>query len=67
MRSRFAQSNPTPSGINQGTMGGPSAAGARPGSRAVILGDEVYLWILVFAEVGAMCFFRNKFRRHHGG
>jgi len=48
-------------------MGGPSAAGARPGSRAVILGDEVYLWILVFAEVGAMCFFRNKFRRHHGG
>jgi hypothetical protein len=32
-----------------------------------MLGDEVYLWFLVFAEVGVMCFMRKKFRRHHGG
>lgn len=49
-------------------MGGPApAAGARPGSRSLMLGDEVYLWFLVFAEVGVMCFMRKKFRRHHGG
>jgi len=67
-RSRFATSNPTPSGYPQGTMGGPApAAGARPGSRSVLLGDEVYLWVLVLMEVGTMAFFRNKFRRHHGG
>jgi hypothetical protein len=67
-RGRFATSNPAPSGRMQGTMGGPSAAaGARPGARSVYLGDEVYLWLLVFLEVGTMCFLRNKFRRHHGG
>ena len=67
-RSRFAASNPTPSGHQQGTMGGPApAAGARPGSRQVYLGDEMYLWLLVFLEVGTMCVLRNKFRRHHGG
>ena len=67
-RARFASSNPTPSGIRQGTMGGPApAAGARPGARSLMLGDEVYLWALVFMEVGVMCFLRNKFRRHHGG
>ena len=49
-------------------MGGPApAAGARPGSRQVAIGDEMYLWLLVFLEIGTMCFFRNKFRRHHGG
>jgi len=49
-------------------MGGPApAAGARPGSRNVLLGDEMYLWVLVLLEVGTMAFFRNKFRRHHGG
>ena len=66
-RARFAQSNPTPSGVGQGTMGGPAPAGARPGSRSLMLGDEVYLWFLVFAEVGAMCYLRKRFRRHHGG
>jgi len=68
MRARFASaSNPTPSGLGQGTMGGPAPAGARPGTRPVRVGDEVYLWVLVFLEVGAMCALRNKFRRHHGG
>lgn len=68
MRARFASSNPTPSGYAQGTMGGQSAAaGPRPGSRQMYLGDEVYLWFLVFSEVGIMCLLRNKFRRHHGG
>lgn len=67
-RARFASSNPSPSGYAQGTPGGQSqAAGARPGSRQMYLGDEVYLWFLVFLEVGTMCFLRNKFRRHHGG
>jgi hypothetical protein len=67
-RSRFYTSNPTPSGVPQGTMGGPApAAGARPGTRSVNVGDEMYLWVLVFLEVGTMCFMRNKFRRHHGG
>jgi len=67
-RARFAHSNPTPSGYPQGTMGGPSAAaGPRPGARSIALGDEVYLWLLVFLEVGTMCFLRQKFRRHHGG
>jgi hypothetical protein len=32
-----------------------------------MLGDEVYLWFLIFAEVGVMCFMRKQFRRHHGG
>jgi hypothetical protein len=68
MRARFATSNPRPSGVAQGTMGGPApAAGARPGSRPVLVGDEFYLWVLVLLEVGAMAFLRNKFRRRHGG
>jgi hypothetical protein len=68
-RTRFAAaSNPTPSGVRQGTMGGPApAAGARPGMRPVLLGDEVYLWALLLLEVGTMAFMRKKFRRHHGG
>jgi len=49
-------------------MGGmPKAAGARPGSRNIMVGDEVYLWVLLGLEVATMTFFRNKFRRHHGG
>lgn len=68
MRSRFATSNPNPSGIPQGTMGGRApAAGGRPGTRPVLLGDELYLWALLVLEVGVMSFLRNKFRRHHGG
>jgi len=68
MRARFATSNPRPSGIAQGTMGGPApAAGARPGSRPLLLGDEMYLWALVLLEVAAMGALRRKFRRHHGG
>ena len=66
-RARFAQSNPNPTGMPQGTMGGPAPAGARPGARNIALGDEMYLWVLIFLEIGTMAFFRNKFRRHHGG
>lgn len=68
MRARFSASNATPSGIPQGTMGGPArASGGRPGTRPVLLGDEVYLWALLLLEVGVMGALRNKFRRHHGG
>jgi hypothetical protein len=33
----------------------------------VQVGDEMYLWVLVVAEVAVMGWARNKFRRHHGG
>lgn len=52
----------------QGTTGGPSpAVGPRPGKRYMVLGDEVYLWILVAAEVGLIAFLRSAFSRYHGG
>lgn len=51
----------------QGTMGGVSAIGPRPGKSMTILGDEVYLWILVVLEVGAIMFLRSAFSRYHGG
>lgn len=52
----------------QGTMGGPApAVGPRPGKSMTILGDEVYLWILVLAEVAAIMFLRSAFARYHGG
>jgi len=66
-RARFATSNPNPSGIKQGTLGGRPAAGARPGARPVLVGDEMYLWLLLALEIGTMAFMRNKFKRHHGG
>jgi hypothetical protein len=53
-----------------GTIGGkPSMAAGRvkAGGKQVMLGDEVYLWILVLLEVGAMAWARQSFRRHHGG
>jgi len=59
-----AASNPTPSGITQGTPGG---ATSRPGRATLMLGDEMYLWGLVLLEVGAIAFLRNHFRRYHGG
>lgn len=59
-----AASNPTPSGISQGTPGG---ATSKPGRSIVTLGDEHYLWLLVFLEVGVIAFLRNHFRRYHGG
>lgn len=63
-----ASSDPTPSGIKQGTMGGiATAAGARPGSRPMLLGQEVYLWALLIIEVAVMGYFRRHFRRNHGG
>ncbi len=33
----------------------------------MMLGQEVYLWILVAIEVALMGGFRRYFRRHHGG
>ena len=60
-------SNPTPSGVPQGTLGGVApAAGRRPGLK-LQAGDEVYLWVLVILEVLAMALLRNHFRRFHGG
>lgn len=63
-----AASNPTPSGAVGGTMGGKNRGiGSRPGMPKINLGDEMYLWILVLLEVGAMAWLRQQFRRHHGG
>lgn len=63
-----AASNPAPSGLSQGTMGGTAMAGSsKPGRSLLMLGDEVYLWGLIALEVGAMAILRNHFRRYHGG
>ena len=58
-------SNPTPSGIPQGSPGGVTRK--LPGIKGLKAGDEVYLWILLFIEVAAMGFLRKHFRRYHGG
>jgi hypothetical protein len=63
--SRAATSNARPSGIPQGTPGGKAH---RPGLRQpVAVGEEMYLWILVFIEVGVIAWMRSYFRRYHGG
>lgn len=61
-------SNPNPSGIPQGTLGGSrvGSSGSRPGT-SLRIGDEGYLWILVILEIMAMGFLRRHFRRYHGG
>lgn len=60
-------SNPNPSGVQQGTLGGRSAAGGiRPGLKLNV-GDEIYLWILLILELMAMGYLRHHFRRYHGG
>lgn len=52
----------------QGTLGGiRQAVGSKPGRTPMAFGDEVYLWILVFLEVGAIAYFRSMFSRYHGG
>lgn len=52
----------------QGTLGGPApAVGARPGRRALQVGDEMYLWVLVIVEVAIIANFRRMFSRYHGG
>lgn len=62
-----ASSNPTPSGIPQGSPGGvPFSGGRRPGMKMMV-GDEGYLWLLVFIEVALMAWCRKYFRRYHGG
>lgn len=58
-------SNPRPSGVSQGTPGG--SARRLPGMKGLQVGDEVYLWFLVFIEVALMGFLRRHFRRYHGG
>lgn len=61
-------SRSAPSAGATGTLGGKAAAvGARPGRRSIQLGDEMYLWILVFLEVGFIAYFRTVFSRYHGG
>ena len=59
-------SNPSPSGVSQGTPGGRGIT-ARAGSRSLQVGDEMYLWLLVLIEVFTLAALRNKFRRYHGG
>ena len=59
--------NVTPTGIKQGTPGGKwFPAGGKPGHK-LQMGDEFYLWILVFLEVAVMAGLRHIMRRHHGG
>jgi hypothetical protein len=63
----FARSNPnTSTASNQGTPGGIKAGGLRPGMKLMV-GEEAYLWLLVFIEVGILAAMRQKLRRHHGG
>ena len=64
--SKSQTSNTRQSGVSQGTPGGIPAAGKRPGMK-IQVGDEVYLWFLVFLELLAMVGLRNYFRTHHGG
>jgi len=54
----------------QGTLGGVAQpTGRGPGSkrRNLAVGDEMYLWILVFVEVGIIAWLRATFSRYHGG
>lgn len=61
-------SRSAPGAGTQGTMGGGAVpTGSRPGRRSTVMGDEVYLWILIFAELAVIAFFRNTFSRYHGG
>lgn len=62
----FARSNTQATGGTGGTLGGIKAAGSRPGTKLMV-GDEMYLWLLVLLEVGALAALRQKFRAHHGG
>lgn len=59
-------SNARPSGVPQGSPGGRPKGGAL-GMKKLPVGDEFYLWILVFIEVALMGLLRNHFRRYHGG
>lgn len=59
-------SNPNVSSAhNAGTPGGP--ASRRPGRPQLMVGDEMYLWVLVGLEVLATVILRKNFRRYHGG
>lgn len=54
----------------QGTPGGRAPRmNRRPGAngRRMIVGQEVYLWILVLIEIALIGGFRKYFRRFHGG
>lgn len=67
LRKSNAGSNTGASGVPQGTPGGiRQAVGSRRGIQ-MKFGPEVYLWILVVLEVGAMALLRKNFRRYHGG
>lgn len=67
-----ATSNPTPSGMPQGTPGGVTMgpgitpSGKGPGMKFRV-GDEGYIWILVLIEVAVMSALRRWSRAHHGG
>jgi hypothetical protein len=67
---RTAGSTSAPPPGAQGTLGGraqPTGAGPGKLRRNMVVGDEMYLWILVLAEVGAIAWLRNTFSRYHGG
>lgn len=51
-----------------GMLGGvKQAVGSAPGRKPLMLGDEMYLWILVLLEVGAVFWGRSALSRYHGG
>lgn len=74
---RATQPSGTPSDVRttgpQGTPGGtarmPTMPRRKPGvaRQPLKIGQEKYLWILVFIEVAAIGGFRKYFRRFHGG
>lgn len=62
-------STPRAPGGTTGPQGTPGGFRRKPGTgqREMILGQEVYLWILVLIEVALVGGFRKYFRRFHGG
>jgi hypothetical protein len=68
MRHRVTTSKSAPGPSVQGTLGGPApAVGSKPGRRQMVMGDEIYLWILVAIEVATIGWLRSAFSRYHGG
>ena len=66
-RSPFGIGTATPNSNPSVTYkGGGMAAGPRPGKHLAV-GQEMYLWLLVFTEVALMAALRMQFRNRHGG
>jgi hypothetical protein len=67
---RATQPSTPASNVRQaGPQGTPGGKARKPGvaGRRMIVGQEIYLWILVLIEVALIGGFRKYFRRFHGG